>query len=61
MKTQFITDNAGNKTGIILSIEEYQKLLEELACVRAYDKAKARNEKTLPLKKAIELRKKSSK
>ena len=31
LKLQFITDEAGKKTAVILSIEEFQELLEDLA------------------------------
>ena len=34
------------------------KELEELDDIKAYDKAKKRNEKTIPLREAIKLRKK---
>ena len=31
---QYITDEAGNKTGVILSIAEYEELLEDLHVTR---------------------------
>ncbi len=40
---QFITDAEGQKTGVVLSIKQYQKMLEdleELEDIKAYDKAK---------------------
>ncbi len=43
MKTQFVTDDHGKKLAVILSMKEYQKIveeLEELDDVRAYDEAK---------------------
>lgn len=43
MKPQFITDAVGNKTGVILSIKDYERLLDELDeahTVKVYDKAK---------------------
>lgn len=45
MTTRYITDEEGNRQGVILSIEEYEKLIEaaeELADLAAYDEAKAR-------------------
>jgi PHD/YefM family antitoxin component YafN of YafNO toxin-antitoxin module len=39
---KYITDEKGNKNAVVLSIREYDKLLEELedaADVRAYDEA----------------------
>ncbi|MGL2992484.1 hypothetical protein [Flavobacterium sp. TSSA_36] len=43
METQFLTDEKGNKTAVLLSIKKYNKLierLEELEDVRLYDEAK---------------------
>jgi hypothetical protein len=43
MKTQFITDDQGNKLAVILPIKEYQKIisdLEELEDIRLYDASK---------------------
>lgn len=43
MKTQFITDNNGNKLAVILPIKDYNKMvndLEELEDIKLYDKAK---------------------
>ncbi|MBY0432685.1 MAG: hypothetical protein K2U26_01095 [Cyclobacteriaceae bacterium] len=43
MKTQYVTDDHGKKLGVILSMKDYQKMveeLEELDDVRAYDEAK---------------------
>ena len=45
MQTQFITDTNGNKISAIVPIKEYKLMLErldELACIEAYDKAKAK-------------------
>jgi len=30
MRTQFVTDNNGNKLGVFLSMKEYELLMEEL-------------------------------
>jgi hypothetical protein len=43
MKTQFITDDQGNKLAVILPIKDYQKIisdLEELEDIRLYDASK---------------------
>ncbi|MBC7589324.1 MAG: hypothetical protein H7178_13295 [Chitinophagaceae bacterium] len=43
MKTQFVTDNNGNKTAVLLPIKDYKKILEELEeleDIRLFDKAK---------------------
>ena len=44
---QFITDSEGKKIAVILPIEKYDKLMEELEMmedVAAYDKAKAEDD-----------------
>ena len=48
---QFITDNAGNKTSVVLPIAEYEQLMEDLsdlACV-----AGCRDEESIPLEDAV--------
>lgn len=43
MGTQFLTDEKGNKTAVLLPIKKYNKLiekLEDLEDVRLYDEAK---------------------
>lgn len=43
MRTQFITDNYGNKLGAFLPMKEYNQMMEELEDledVRLYDEAK---------------------
>jgi len=43
MSTQFVTDNEGNKMAVIIPIEKYIKImeeLEELEDIRLYDAAK---------------------
>ncbi|HEV2832090.1 MAG TPA: hypothetical protein VGW31_08920 [Hanamia sp.] len=60
MTPQFLIDAKGKKTGVFLSMKDYKKLmeeLEELDDIKAYDKAKKKNEKTIPLRDAIRLRK----
>jgi len=64
MNTQFLTDANGNKTGVLISISQYKKMmeeLEELEDIKTFDKAKKRNEKTIPLREAIQSRKKKLK
>jgi hypothetical protein len=53
---QFIVDEKGNRTGVILDIQSYQELLEaaeELDDVRAYDEAEAEGGEYIPLEQAI--------
>ena len=43
MKTQFLTDEKGKKTAVLLPIEKYNKMieqLEDLHDVKLYDEAK---------------------
>ena len=54
---QFIKNEQGDVIGVFLTIEEYEELLEDLDDVKAFRKAKAKNEPTIPLREAIALRK----
>ena len=61
MKTQFITDDKGKKVGVILSLEQYNQImneLEELESVKAFDRAIAKKEETILLREAIKQRRK---
>jgi len=43
MRTQFVTDNNGNKIGVFFSMKEYEKLVEELDSIediKLFDEAK---------------------
>lgn len=56
MKPQFITDEEGNRTAVILPINDFNKLLDELDeqdTVRMYDKAKAEKLTFRPLNDAL--------
>lgn len=48
MKTnlQYVTDDAGNKTGVLLDVMEYEKLLEDLRDLAVI--AERRGEPTIP-------------
>jgi hypothetical protein len=53
---QFIVDESGNRTAVILDIRSYQELLEaqeELDDIRAYDVAKANPETPISLQQAV--------
>jgi PHD/YefM family antitoxin component YafN of YafNO toxin-antitoxin module len=44
MEARYIVDENGKRTGVILSVEEYERMieaLEDLEDVRLYDEAKA--------------------
>ncbi len=63
LNPQFITDARGKRKSVILTIKEYENLIEQLEDaedVRLYDEVKARNEPTIPFEdylKAFEARK----
>lgn len=54
--TQFLTNDKGEKIAVVIGIEEYKKLLEELEDledIRAYDEAIASGETPIPFEQAI--------
>ena len=56
MRTQFVTDNFGKKVAVILSMKNYQKMiedLEDLEDIRLYDEAKASKEPSIPIDEAF--------
>jgi hypothetical protein len=55
---QYITDNAGNKLSVILPIDEFKTLmdeLEDLEDIRLYDEAKASGEPSIPIDEAFKI------
>ena len=55
-KDQFVVDETGNKTAVLLDIDRYSELIEaaeELEAIRAYDEAKASNDEALPFAQAV--------
>jgi hypothetical protein len=49
-------DENGQRIGVLLDIEDYQRLLEELEeleAIRAYDAAKSSGDEVLPLEQAL--------
>jgi hypothetical protein len=54
---KYVTDRQGQKIGVVLSIEDYKKVLadiEELESIRAYDAAKASGDEAIPFSKATQ-------
>jgi PHD/YefM family antitoxin component YafN of YafNO toxin-antitoxin module len=54
--TRFLTNEKGEKVAVVIGIEEYEKLLEELEDledIRAYDEAMASGETPVPFEQAI--------
>lgn len=52
MSTQYITDSNGKKLSVVLPIEDYKKLLEELEeleDIRLYDEAMATEGASIPV------------
>ncbi len=55
-KEQFVVDERGNRTGVLLDIERIAELIEaqeELDAIRAYDEAKASGDEAVPLDQAL--------
>ncbi len=53
---QFVINERGEKVAVVLSIEEYEKILEdleELEDIRAFDEAEASGETPIPFDQAI--------
>ena len=56
LNEKFITDEKGKRTGVILPIDDYRKILgdlEELESIRAYDAAKASGDEAISFDHAI--------
>ena len=56
LKERFIVDENGQRVGVLLDIEDYRRLLEdveELEAIRAYDAAKASGDEAVPLEQAL--------
>jgi hypothetical protein len=56
LQERFIVDKNGKRIGVLLDIEDYHRLLEELEeleALRAYDAAKASGDEVLPLEQAL--------
>jgi hypothetical protein len=56
LKEKYLTDENGNRIGVILELEEYHKLLEaleELEAIRAYDNAIAIEDEEISFERAI--------
>jgi hypothetical protein len=55
-KERFIVDENAQRIGVLLDIEDDQRLLEaleELEAIRAYDAAEASRDEVLPLEQAL--------
>lgn len=55
-REHYVVDENGNRIGVLLDLEDYQKLLEELEeleSIRAYDAAKASGDGVVPFEQAV--------
>ncbi|KUK43677.1 MAG: Uncharacterized protein XD72_1944 [Methanothrix harundinacea] len=53
---QYLVNEKGDRIGVLLSLEDYKKLLDELEgleSLRAYDAAKASGEEAIPFGETI--------
>ncbi len=63
VKERFVVDDQGNKTEVLLPIEDYEKILEELEeleSIRAFDIARASADEAIPAKQAFSVIEKTS-
>jgi len=54
----YITDNAGKKISVVLPIQDFKALMEELEGledIRLYDEAKSSNEESFPIDDAFKM------
>lgn len=57
VKDQFVVDDRGNRTAVLIEMERYVALLsalEELESIRAFDEAKASQEESIPFIQAVQ-------
>lgn len=55
-RERYITDRQGGRTAVVLAIEEYETLLDqldELEAIRAYDEAIASGDERIPFEQAV--------
>ena len=56
LQEKYLTDAEGNRVGVILSLTEYQRLLdalEDVEAIKAFDAAKSSGEDAIPFEDAI--------
>ena len=54
--TQFVTDDAGQRVGVLLGLDRYRELVdaaEALDAIRAYDDAKETADEAIPFEQAV--------
>lgn len=58
LKPQYITDNMGKKVSVVLSIDDFKDImeeLEELEDIRLYDASKKSKEPPVPIEDAFKM------
>jgi hypothetical protein len=56
LQEQYLTDREGNRVKVVLDMEQFQQMLEELEeldDIRAYDAAKASGDEAIPFEQAM--------
>ena len=56
IKERYIVDENGSRIGVLLDVDDYRRLLEELEeleSIRAYDAAKTSGDEVIPFEQAI--------
>jgi hypothetical protein len=56
VRQQFIEDNQGKRIAVLMPIDQYNKMmeqLEEIDDIRAYDAAKAEDDEIIPFDQAV--------
>lgn len=56
-KEQFLVDEKGNRTAVLVDVKRYDEFLEaleEIDSIRAFDRAKSANDKAIPFSQAVE-------
>jgi PHD/YefM family antitoxin component YafN of YafNO toxin-antitoxin module len=56
-REQYVIDQEGNRTAVLLDVKYYEQLiaaLEEVESIRAYDEAKAANDEVIPFDQATD-------
>lgn len=54
-REQYVVDQNGNRTAVLLDVKYYKELLaalEEIESIRAYDEAKASDDEVIPFSQA---------
>ena len=56
LRQQFIEDNQGQRIAVLMPIDQYNKMLEQLEeidDIKAYDAAKAKDDEIIPFDQAV--------